>query len=112
MATPRMLIQACIDQNLVVHQLDVKMAYLNTPIDFEIYVEQPEQTVYTERKMAEWELHKSIYGLKQSRRNWSFVLNDYLCENGFVQSEADPYLFITHKPKDIVFDCFCFGLGR
>ena len=37
MSSLRMLLQACVDQDLKVHQLDVKTAYLHAPLDFEIY---------------------------------------------------------------------------
>ena len=37
-----MLMQLAVQDNLVVHQMDVKTAYLNAPIDCEIYIEQPE----------------------------------------------------------------------
>ena len=39
----RMLMQLAVQDNLVVHQMDVKTAYLNAPIDCEIYIEQPER---------------------------------------------------------------------
>ena len=42
MSSLRMLLQACVDQDLKVHQLDVKTAYLHAPLDFEIYMEQPQ----------------------------------------------------------------------
>ena len=38
----RMLIQLAAQYDLTVHQMDVKTAYLNAPIDCELYVEQPE----------------------------------------------------------------------
>jgi len=38
----RMLLQIAVQYGLTVHQMDVKTAYLNAPIDCEIYVDQPE----------------------------------------------------------------------
>ena len=38
----RKLMQLAVQDNLLVHQMDVKTAYLNAPIDCEIYIEQPE----------------------------------------------------------------------
>ena len=40
--TIRMMMQISAENNLLVHQLDVKTAYLNAPIDCEIYMQQPE----------------------------------------------------------------------
>ena len=38
----RMLMQLAVQEGMVVHQMDVKTAYLNAPIDCELYMEQPE----------------------------------------------------------------------
>ena len=37
-----MLTQLAVQEGIVVHLMDVKTACLNTPIDFELYMEQPE----------------------------------------------------------------------
>ena len=34
--------QLAIQKGMVVHQMDVKTAYLNAPIDCELYIDQPE----------------------------------------------------------------------
>lgn len=34
-------------------------------------------------------LNKSLYGLKQSGRNWNMLLHDHRTENDFVQNDAD-----------------------
>ena len=38
----RILMQMMVQYNLIVHQMDVKTAYLHAPIDYGIFVEQPE----------------------------------------------------------------------
>ena len=73
------------------HQMDVKTAYLHAPIDCEIYMEQPqgfEKESETGGKMV-CKLQKSLYGLKQSGRNWNVMLHTYLTENGSDQNPAD-----------------------
>lgn len=42
-------------------------------------------------------LQKSLYGLKQSGRNWNTMLNVYLTENGFKQNPADNCLYTREK---------------
>ena len=42
MSTIRTLLQHAVQNDMIVHQMDVKAAYLNAPIDQEIYIEQPE----------------------------------------------------------------------
>ena len=42
MASIRSLLQIAVQYNLLIHNMDVKSAYLNAPLDNEIYVELPE----------------------------------------------------------------------
>ena len=69
----RLLMQLALDFSLDLHQMDVKTAYLNAPIDCELYVEQPEGFIkYSETgERLVCKLNKSLYGLKQSGRNWT-----------------------------------------
>jgi len=95
MTSVRMLMQAAVDSDLIVHQMDVKTAYLNAPIDCELYVQQPEGYDVSDKgddKLV-WKLRKSLYGLKQSGRNWNNLLHSHLCDEGFEQSDADPCVY-------------------
>lgn len=82
------LMQIAAQHDLILHQMDVKTAYLNAPIDCEIYMDQAEGLQVpsgNERKLV-YKLNKSLYGLKQLGRNWNCVLHCFLLENNFVQS--------------------------
>ena len=98
MSSVRTLAQLSVQNDWVVHQMDVRAAYLNAEIDVEIYVEQPQgYEVKTEsNEKLVWRLKKSLYGLKQSGRNWNAKFNAHLIEQGFVQSEVDPCVYIKH----------------
>lgn len=91
MTSVRVVMQKAAQDNLVLHQMDVKTAYLHAPIDCELYMEQPEgyekQSETGEKLVCK--LQKSIYGLKQSGRNWNAMLHTCLIENDFVQNSAD-----------------------
>ena len=103
MTSVRVLMQLAAKLDLTVHQLDVKTAYLNAPIDCEIYLEQAEGCeVPGKDKKLVYKLNKSLYGLKQSGRNWNSVLNNELINNGFKQSLADPCMYVKHNGKDII----------
>ena len=95
MSSIRVLIQHAAQNNMVVHQMDVKAAYLNAPIDCDIYVEQPKgyEKVGKNGEKLVCKLNKSLYGLKQSGRNWNETIHDYLSKEGFVQSLADPCVY-------------------
>ena len=97
MTSVRLLMQQAAQSNLLVHQMDVKTAYLNAPIDCNIFVEQPKgyEKVGKNNEKLVCKLNKSLYGLKQSGRNWNKVLHDYLGSRGFTQSLADPCVYIN-----------------
>ena len=101
MTTIRMLMQVAAQYNMFVHQLDVKTAFLNAPIDHEVYVKQPDGFQETRKGVKlVWKLQKSLYGLKQSGRNWNFVLTEVILADNFKQSEVDPCLFVKKENND------------
>ena len=80
----RSLMQIAAQHDLILHQMDVKTAYLNAPIDCEIYMEQDEGfEIQSENGRLVYKLNKSLYGLKQSGRNWNSLLHSYLQANKF-----------------------------
>ena len=100
----RTLIQKAAQEDLMLHQMDVKTAYLHAPIDFEIYMDQPEgyEVKSTNDEKLVFKLKKSLYGLKQSGRNWNKMLHDHLIENGFTQNEADHCVYARQRGSDKV----------
>ena len=60
---------------MVVHKMDVKTAYLNVPIDCELYMEQPEG--YERKGLDGEKLVCKLHGLKQSGRNSNNMLHNY-----------------------------------
>ena len=78
----RSLMQIAAHHDLILHQMDVKTAYLNAKIDCEIYMDQAEgfEVPPDNRGKLVYRLNKSLYGLKQSGRNWNNLLHSYLLE--------------------------------
>lgn len=77
--------------------MDVKTAFLHAPIDYEIYINPPED--YQEEEGVVYKLEKSLYGLKQSGRNWNRVLHDCLTDNGFTQNQADHCVYYQESKE-------------
>ena len=101
----RVLMQKAAQENMTLHQMDVKTAYLHAPIDFEIYMKQPEGYEVTSENgdILVCKLKKSLYGLKQSGRNWNKVLHDCLTENQFIQNQADHCVYTSEIENQKVF---------
>ena len=95
----RMLMDLATKENLTIHQMDVKRAYLNADIDHEIYVEQPPGFIEDgdDGQQLVYRLKKSLYGLKQSGRNWNALLDDFLCKLKFTQSQNDNCVYTRNS---------------
>ena len=52
--------------NLEIHQMDVKISFLNDELNDEIYLEQPEGFIVPSQEKKVCRLVKSLYGLKQA----------------------------------------------
>ena len=96
MSSIRMLLQRAVQNEMIIHQMDVKTAFLNAPIDCEIYIDQPEgfEKHGDHSESLVCKLKKSLYGLKQSGRNWNNLLHTYLINENFTQSLADPCVYV------------------
>ena len=91
MVTARMMLAYANQHNLIVHQMDVKAAFLNGQITEEIYMRQPRG--FEEGNMV-CKLNKSIYGLKQASKTWNDRFNSFASKAGFRRCEADCCLYV------------------
>ena len=81
--------------------LGVKSVYLNAPLECELYMEQAKDFEIENKNSNErlvYKLKKSLYGLKQSGRNWNNLLHTYLIEQNVFQSLSD--VCVSRKYKD------------
>lgn len=85
-------IAALFDDEVI--QMDAITAFLNSNLDEEIYVEQPDGfETGGESEDLVWRLLQSLYGLKQSPRLRYQTLATILAEFDYQQSQADNALF-------------------
>ena len=87
------------------HQFDVKTAFLHSPIEEEVYLEQPQEFVKrgSDGEKLVCRLNKSIYGLKQAANNWYKELAIFLLRQGFTRSRNDHCLFARSEAEDHTF---------
>ncbi|GJW60190.1 retrovirus-related pol polyprotein from transposon TNT 1-94 [Tanacetum coccineum] len=66
----RMFIAFAAHMNITIFQMDVKTAFLSSPLKEEVYVSQPEGFIDSEFPNHVYGLKKALYGLKQAPRAW------------------------------------------
>ncbi|XP_074337413.1 uncharacterized protein LOC141674601 [Apium graveolens] len=92
-STIRLLIALASIHNLVIHQMDVKTAFLNGELDEEIYIKQPEGFVMSGSEHKVCKLKKSLYGLKQAPKDWNQKFDSVVLSNGFLLNQADKCVY-------------------
>ena len=100
--TLRTLLALAATEDLELHQLDVKTAFLNGELEEVIYMQQPPGYEEGGSQFA-CKLHKALYGLRQAPRAWHKKLRSELEGIGFSAGESDPGLFILRKEDTRVF---------
>ena len=101
----RILLQLSAKQGHELHQFDVKTAFLHTPIEEEVYLEQPQEFVKraSDGLKLVCRLNKWIYGLKQAANNWYKELANFLLRQGFTRSRNDHCLFAGSEAEEHIF---------
>jgi len=86
----------------VVHSIDVKTAYLNGPIQEELYMRQPPGFEDSDKPHYVWRLQKALYGLKQAGRAWNEELDRILLTFGLSRCTQDTCLYFTHIEGNLI----------
>jgi uncharacterized metal-binding protein len=97
----RAIISLATSMGWSLHQMDVKIAFLNGEIEEEIYIEQPQGFEVHSRDTHVCRLKKSLYELKKDPRAWYARIDNYLTRLGFSKIHADPnlyYKFVNNAP--------------
>lgn len=90
---------------LVVHQMDVKTAFLNGDLEEEIYMEQPEGYVVPGQEHKVCKLVKSLYGLKQAPKQWHEKFDNVMISNGFKINGADKCIYCKCFDDGVIIIC-------
>ncbi|CAJ2648276.1 unnamed protein product [Trifolium pratense] len=86
--------------DLELEQMDVKTAFLHGELEETIYMQQPEGFVEDNSKVCL--LKKSLYGLKQSPRQWYRRFDDFLLKTGFVRSNYDSCVYMMKRNEKVI----------
>jgi len=99
MATIRSIIAIAASKGWNLFQLDVNNAFLHGDLEEEVYMEVPKGIPNPSNKVCR--LKKSLYGLKQTSRQWFSKLRSALISLGYQQSKNDYPLFINRSSNSI-----------
>nr|GEZ48770.1 integrase, catalytic region, zinc finger, CCHC-type, peptidase aspartic, catalytic [Tanacetum cinerariifolium] len=91
-------------KNMIIYQMDVKTAFLNSELKEEVYVSQPERFVDQNNPSHVYKLKKAFYGLKQAPRAWYDMLSSFFISQQFSKGAVDPTLFTQHAGNDLLLD--------
>ncbi|CAM8895376.1 unnamed protein product [Rhodiola kirilowii] len=96
--TVRCLLVVAVIRSWPIFQLDVDNAFLHGSLDEYVYMKLPPGYFTSEREEGKaCKLTKSLYGLKQTPRQWFAKFTEALLEFVFQQSMIDYSLFTLHK---------------
>ncbi|KAL0293763.1 UNVERIFIED_CONTAM: Retrovirus-related Pol polyprotein from transposon TNT 1-94 [Sesamum radiatum] len=94
MAKPiRILLAIAAWYDYKIWQMDVKTAFLNSFVEEEIYMDQPEGFTTVGEEQNVCRLQRSIYGLKQAFRSWNTHFNEVIRGYNFIKNDYDPCIY-------------------
>ncbi|KAL1564721.1 Integrase catalytic domain-containing protein [Salvia divinorum] len=98
----RILLGVVAQNNWELQQLDVKTAFLHGDLEETIYMLQPEGFIEKGSENKVCLLKKSLYGLKQSSRQWYRRFDEAMGRIGFTKSKYDNCVYIKHKGETAI----------
>jgi histone deacetylase 1/2 len=97
----RVFLSLACSSRWVVEHLDVNTAFLNGPLAETVFMRCPKEFGYPVGSILK--LVKSVYGLKQSSRNWYNTIHSFLLSIGFKSTLSDPCIYCRGTANDQVF---------
>ncbi|KAE8699066.1 hypothetical protein F3Y22_tig00110597pilonHSYRG01396 [Hibiscus syriacus] len=86
--------------DLHLEQMDVKTTFLHGDLEEQIYIWQPEGFTQPGNEHLVCRLKKSLYGLKQSPRQWYKRFDSYMIKIGYKQCEYDCCVYVKSLDDD------------
>ena len=102
-ATIRSVLSIALSKSWLIHQLDVKNAFLHGNLHETVYMCQSMGFRDSSHPDYVCLLKKSFYGLKQAPRAWYQRFVEYVSTIGFYNSKSDHSLFIYHQGKETAY---------
>ncbi|GKD96700.1 zinc finger, CCHC-type containing protein [Tanacetum coccineum] len=92
-STIRLLIDLVSIHSLIIHQMDVKTTFLNGELEYDVYMNQPLGFILPGNENKVCKLVKSLYGLKQTSKQWHQKFDEVVLSNGYLLNLADKCVY-------------------
>jgi hypothetical protein len=102
-ATIRAVLSVAVSRSWLIHQLDVKNAFLHGHLHETVYCQQPPGFVDPAAPDHVCLLQKSLYGIKQAPRAWHQCFSGFVQQTGFTASISDTSFFVYKEGADIAY---------
>ncbi|GJW04796.1 retrotransposon protein, putative, ty1-copia subclass [Tanacetum coccineum] len=99
----RILIAITTFYDYEIWQMDVKTAFLNSYLDEDIWMVQPEGFVDPKHPRKVCKLQRSIYGLKQASRSWNKRFDEEIKKFRFTQNLDEPRIYQKASGSNVTF---------
>lgn len=100
--TIRLIFGLAAQEGWVVHQLDVKSAFLHGELNEDVYVEQPRGFEAADESHKVYKLRKALYGLRQAPRAWYSRIESYFAKEGLKKCYCEHTLFIKAEKEGVL----------
>ncbi|CAA7028145.1 unnamed protein product [Microthlaspi erraticum] len=84
----RLMLSAVVNRDYELEQMDVKTAFLHGDLEERILMKQPEGFIKKGDENKVCLLRKSLYGLKQSPRQWNIKFDSFMKEANFIRASS------------------------
>ena len=103
MATIRYVIALAASKGWILHQMDVKNAFLHGDFLKEVYIDRPPSYENLDHPNHVCKIKKGLYGLKPAPRALHEWIAQYLVTIGSLMADADHSLYLCKSEKGLVF---------
>jgi len=89
--------------DLELHQMNVKIAFLNGDLKENVYMDQPMGFSIEGKEHMVCKLKKSIYNRKQASHQWYLKFNDTIVSFGFKENTVDHCIYLKVSGSKVIF---------
>jgi hypothetical protein len=99
----RIITPLVVHYDLELHQMDVNTAFLNGDLLENVYMAQPKGFAMKGNEHMGCHLRKSVYGLKQSSKQWYLKFDETIRSFGFKENEEDNCIYAKFRSNKFIF---------